>query len=212
MKKKSGTGRGKETSKNGAGGKTVWGDNAEQIARQAKKEGGRDDYFFESVLNPKPKNETVEEQFEESKENVVEETPVEEKQTEEKWERKQKIVVEEEIPLEERMERPEGALSVADYRESMKEKNKKIMGSGKGQTLNVTLPSNLQVIEKDFISIKEKKVVKAKKVNNSIQEIAVTLKTEDLSDANARYQKPQTQQNKKPQIKAKINFDDLPSL
>jgi hypothetical protein len=46
--KKSGTGRGKETSKNGAGGKTVWGDNAEQIARQAKKEGGRDDYckFF----------------------------------------------------------------------------------------------------------------------------------------------------------------------
>ena len=40
----SGTGRGKESAKNGAGGKTVWGDNPEQIARQAKKEGGRDDY------------------------------------------------------------------------------------------------------------------------------------------------------------------------
>jgi hypothetical protein len=40
----SGTGRGKETAKNGAGGKATWGNDPEQIARQAKKEGGRDDY------------------------------------------------------------------------------------------------------------------------------------------------------------------------
>lgn len=40
----SGTGRGKETAKNGAGGRTVWGDNSEQIARQAKNYGTRDDY------------------------------------------------------------------------------------------------------------------------------------------------------------------------
>lgn len=39
----SGTGRGKESSKNGAGGKTVWGDNPNQIAREFKKE-GRVDY------------------------------------------------------------------------------------------------------------------------------------------------------------------------
>lgn len=38
----SGTGRGKETAKGGAGGRTVWGDNPEQIARQAKN--SRDDY------------------------------------------------------------------------------------------------------------------------------------------------------------------------
>ena len=42
--KHSGTGRGKETSKNGAGGNGTWGNNPEQIARQARKEGGRDDY------------------------------------------------------------------------------------------------------------------------------------------------------------------------
>lgn len=41
--KHSGTGRGRETAKNGAGGKTVWGDNPEQIARQAKHYGSRDD-------------------------------------------------------------------------------------------------------------------------------------------------------------------------
>ena len=49
--KHSGTGRGKETAKNGAGGKTVWGDNPDQIARQARNQGTRDDfckffYFF----------------------------------------------------------------------------------------------------------------------------------------------------------------------
>ena len=42
--KHSGTGRGRETAKNGAGGKTVWGDNPEQIARHAKNNyGSRDD-------------------------------------------------------------------------------------------------------------------------------------------------------------------------
>ena len=168
-------------------------------------------------MNPR-KEEIVVEQVEEIKE-IVEETPVEEiqvKNTEEKFERKKKVVEEEEIPLEERMDRPEGALSLADYRESMKEKNKKIVGAGKAQTLNVVLPSNLKIIEKETISVKEKKITKAKKVDNSVQQIAVDFKTEDLSNANApRYQKeyPQTQQNKKqPQIKAKINFEDLPSL
>jgi hypothetical protein len=39
----SGTGRGKETAKGGAGAKTVWGDNPDQIARQARF-GTRDDY------------------------------------------------------------------------------------------------------------------------------------------------------------------------
>lgn len=50
--KHSGTGRGKEIAKNGAGGRTVWGDNPEQIARNAQKNyGTRDDYcklFFGS--------------------------------------------------------------------------------------------------------------------------------------------------------------------
>jgi plasminogen activator inhibitor 1 RNA-binding protein len=40
----SGTGRGKEVAKNGAGGKTVWGDNPEYVAKQAKEEYSRDDH------------------------------------------------------------------------------------------------------------------------------------------------------------------------
>lgn len=41
----SGTGRGRETAKNGAGGKTVWGDNPEFIAKQSQREEvSRDDH------------------------------------------------------------------------------------------------------------------------------------------------------------------------
>lgn len=91
----------------------------------------------------------------------------------------------------------------------MKEKNKKILGGSKAQTLNVSLPSDVQVLEKEKMAVKEKKVVKAKKVDNSIQQVSVNFQTEDNS--NVKYQKPNYQQNKKPQ-KAKINIDDLPSL
>jgi len=44
FERQSGTGRGKEVAKNGAGGKTVWGDNTEFIAKQSmKEESSRDD-------------------------------------------------------------------------------------------------------------------------------------------------------------------------
>lgn len=42
--KHSGTGRGREIAKEGAGGKGTWGDNYKQIARQGKQYGTRDDY------------------------------------------------------------------------------------------------------------------------------------------------------------------------
>ena len=55
--KHSGTGRGRETAKNGAGGKTVWGDNPEQIAREGKKRYGNEvdqckfTFFFHFTKN-----------------------------------------------------------------------------------------------------------------------------------------------------------------
>ena len=129
---------------------------------------------------------------------------------EENFERRRKVETpEEEIPPEERLDRPEGALSLAEYREQLKEKNAKLNTGNKGQTLNVTLPSDLKVLEKEKIEVKSKKAGKEKKVDNSVQQINVNLRVEDNS--NTRYQKPQQQQNKKP-TKAKINIDDLPSL
>jgi hypothetical protein len=95
----------------------------------------------------------------------------------------------------------------------LKEKNRKILGGTKVQTLKVELPSNLQVLEKEQLVVKEKKAAKAKKVDNSVQQVTVNFKTEDLSNVNTRYQKPQYQnQNNKKSQKVKINIDDLPSL
>jgi len=52
--RQSGTGRGKEVAKGGAGGKTVWGDNPENIAKQSlKEEYSRDDhckFFFKFFI------------------------------------------------------------------------------------------------------------------------------------------------------------------
>lgn len=166
-------------------------------------------------MNPKKEEQpNVEEEpvVEEAKENVAEEVPQEEnqeKQNEENIERKKKTENEEEIAPGELLERPEGALSLAEYREQLKEKNKNISGGNKAQTLNVNLPSDLKVLEKEKIQVKEKRAPKARKVDNSVQQININFKTED--NTNTRFQKPQYQQNKKP-TKAKINIDDLPSL
>ena len=173
--------------------------------------------MFESVLNPKAENVKVEEPVvEEAKEQVAEEAQAEEAHVEEKFDRKrkEKEVVEEEIPEEERLNRPEGALGLAEYRATLVEKNKKLNGPVKAQT-NIALPSDLTVMQKDTVSVKAKTVTKEKKNVKQVQQVAVNFKTEDLSNANAKYVKPgfqqPTQQKAKPQ-KAKINFDDLPSL
>ena len=104
-------------------------------------------------------------------------------------------------------------MSLADYRDSQKEKNAKLNGPAKAK-INVALPSDLKVMEKETLSVKDKKVVKSKKVDNSKQQIAVNFKTEDLSNANARYVKPGFEQKVLPKKtqKATINFADLPTL
>lgn len=51
--RQSGTGRGREIAKDGAGGKYTWNENPEQIARDY--ENSNDDYYFEEALNPEKK-------------------------------------------------------------------------------------------------------------------------------------------------------------
>ena len=175
--------------------------------------------MFEAVLNPKAENKIEEPIIEETKEQVAEEAQAEEAHVEAKFDRKRKErepVVEEEIPEAERLNRPEGAVGVAEYRETLKEKNKALNGPVKGNArINIALPSDVKVMEKETVSVKAKTVTKEKKKVKSIQQVDVNFKTEDLSNANAKYVKPgyqqPAQQKAKPQ-KAKINFDDLPTL
>jgi hypothetical protein len=53
--RQSGTGRGREIAKGGAGGKGTWGDNPKNIAKNY--ENYNDDYYFESALNQEKRNE-----------------------------------------------------------------------------------------------------------------------------------------------------------
>ncbi len=143
---------------------------------------------------------------------VAEETPA---QPEEHFERRpRKQQAEEETPIapEDLLERPDNALSLAEYREQLKEKNRKVLGSTGNAQLNVQLPSDLKKIEKETFGVKaaEKKTAAkpaAKKEN--VQEIAVVFKTED-----AGFQRRDRNEfaNKKAKPAPKIRFEDLPSL
>ena len=54
----SGTGRGKEVAKGGAGGRGTWGDNPKNIARNYER--NNDDYIINSALNPEAQKERKE--------------------------------------------------------------------------------------------------------------------------------------------------------
>lgn len=171
-------------------------------------------------MNPRPKK--VREEVPVTETPVVEEVPVAQEtpvaeetpaQTEEQTERRRKPAVEEKpISPEELLERPDNALSLAEYREQLKEKNRKILASTGNAQLNVQLPSDLKKIEKESFGVKpaeKKAAAKPTKKENNVQEIAVAFKTEDSSygrgDRND-YGK------KKTKPAPKIRFEDLPSL
>ena len=78
----SGTGRGKEVAKGGAGGRGTWGDNPKNIARNYER--NNDDYIINSALNPEAQKERKERY--EKKEKYVKEEKGEETQKEEKKE------------------------------------------------------------------------------------------------------------------------------
>ena len=111
----SGTGRGKEIAKGGAGGKHTWGDNPENIARDF--ENNNDDYYFDQALNPekrpkKPKKEDKKE----GEEGEQKEGGEENKRERKKYEPKP-------LTEEEKIDRPKDAISLEDYLKS-KEKPK----------------------------------------------------------------------------------------
>jgi len=169
-------------------------------------------------LNPKPRR--VKEEVTETpvveEVPVAQETPVAEEtpaQTEDQQaDRKRKPVEEKPINPEDLLERPENALSLAEYREQLKEKNRKILGSTGNAQLNVELPSDLKKLEKESFGVKptdKKAATKTTKKENTVQEIAVTFKTED-SSYGRRDRNDYGKKKTKPA--PKIRFEDLPSL
>ena len=115
--RQSGTGRGKEIAKGGAGGKGTWGDNPENIAKNYEKYND-DDYYFESALNQEKRKERRKRKNEEDNK---EENKEEEDNKEEKKDKPQRKPIE--IKEEDKLNRPENEMSLEDYLKS-KEKPK----------------------------------------------------------------------------------------
>jgi len=167
-------------------------------------------------LNPKPrkaKEEVTETTEVKETTPVVEETqPAAEEVTpvaEETQKREKKVVEEKPIPPEELLERPDNALSLAEYREQLKEKNRKIQGEATQATLKVELPAEFKKLEKESFGVKpaeKKAAAKPAKKENLVQEVVVNFKTQDST-----YQK-RDYGNKKSKPAPKIRFEDLPSL
>jgi len=238
--RQSGTGRGKEISKGGAGGKHTWGTNNEEIARRKDDEfyNEGDDDVFNYVLNAKPKEEKTGEKTEKAHEKIEEghheETHKEKAEQEggedhgEKWERKKKKGAVEE-KKEEILERPVDALSYKEYQELLKQKNQKLQQPTQTRKVeDSTLQTAVKVEKEISLAIstadtdKKHKAKKEKKVNTKENELNALVANsqhtgeEERKDYGGKeYQKRdyRGKQNKK-EGGAKFNYnpDEFPEL
>jgi hypothetical protein len=144
----SGTGRGKEVSKQGAGGKGTWG-NQEKSAKREIQDYDDTDHYFNKVLKPKKEEALVEEPAVE--EPKAEEVKVEEEAKDEK-KGKKKIVVDPVEDEKNKLHIPENAISLAEW----KEQNKRTAPVHK----QVKVEVNLEPIKKgneEFLGVAGKK-------------------------------------------------------
>lgn len=221
--KHSGTGRGKEISKQGAGGKYTWG-NVDQMARDEVYESV--DHYFNSALNPKPRpvREEVQEQPTETVE--PEQAPVEEKQPEttenvegeaqetenkdgkgkDRRKGKGKKGKEEEVDEADKLVIPENAITLDEYK-----KAKGLDNRPQTQTAQRRVETNLVEKEKPKdlsigIGVENKKKAQKKKKETNEKELLVDLTVGDSS--NNREQRYQKRQDNKFKFKA----EEFPAL
>ena len=142
--RQSGTGRGKEIAKGGAGGKGTWGDNPKNIAQHYND----DDYYFETALNPekykerqerRPRKEYKKDNEEKEGEEKGEEGETKEDKKEERKEKYKPRPIE--IKEEDKLHRPENEMSLDDYlksKEKPKEEEKEVERIKDGNPLKKT--------------------------------------------------------------------------
>jgi len=173
--RQSGTGRGKEIAKGGAGGKGTWGDNPKNIAQNYND----DDYYFDSALNPdkykerrRPRREYKKENEEKEGEEKVEEGETKEDKKEEKKEKYKPRPIE--IKEEDKLHRPENEMSLDDYlksKEKPKEEEKEVERIKDGNPLKKTEKKKEEILGTTGAGKKKEKKKKEKK--NQKEEINV---------------------------------------
>jgi hypothetical protein len=140
---------------------------------------------FRNALSEKKVEEAKPEVIEPVKEEAVEEEPKEEvpQETEHRDKRKKKGAVEEK--QEDDLERPEGALSVAEYKELLKQKNqglnngaKKVVKANETEANIVTREDKKYELGVSSVENK-KKEIKKKEKKTDVKDVIVELKTDD---------------------------------
>ena len=164
--RQSGTGRGKEIAKGGAGGKGTWGDNPKNIAKNYENYND-DDYYFESALNPEKEIERERRRKKREKEETEEKEENEDKKEDrkEKKEYKPRPI---EIKEEEKLNRPENEISLDDYlksKEKPKEEEKEIQRIKDGKPLTKNEKKQEEILGTTGLGKKKEKKKKEKKIN-----------------------------------------------
>ena len=175
--RQSGTGRGKEIAKGGAGGKGTWGDNPKNIAQHYND----DDYYFETALNPekykerqerRPRKEYKKDNEEKEGEKNGEEGETKEDKKEERKEKYKPRPIE--IKEEDKLHRPENEMSLDDYlksKEKPKEEEKEVERIKDGNPLKKTEKKQEEILGTSGAGKKKEKKKKEKK--NQKEEINV---------------------------------------
>ena len=223
--RQSGTGRGKEVSKGGAGGKGTWGDNPKNIAKNYE-DNNDDDYYFENALNPEKEKERKErrKKKEDKKEGEGEGDETKEggekKDGDEKKDddfRKKKEKPKFELKEEEKLNRPKDAKTLEQY---LKEKEKPVEEEKKDvKRVQEGKPLEKKEVKKDDIlgttgeGRKKGKKKKQKEVNKE------ELDLNNLIGANLEIQgedtmgrRPRRVKKKKTDDKFVFNEEDFPKI
>ena len=165
--RQSGTGRGKEIAKGGAGGKGTWGDNPKNIAKNYENYND-DDYYFESALNPEKREERPRRPKKEYKKEGEEKEKEEEGNKEDKKDKKEFKPKPIEIKEEDKLHRPENEMSLDDYlksKEKPKEEEKEVERIKDGKPLTKNEKKKEEILGTTGQGKKKEKKKKDKNVN-----------------------------------------------
>ena len=221
----SGTGRGKEIAKGGAGGKGTWGENPKNIARDF--ENNNDDYYFDVALHPeknpekkrerpprKPKNEDKKEGEDGEEKEGGEEKKQEENKNRRRFEPKP-------LTEEEKLNRPENAQSLEEYLKKQKkpkedEEKKEVKRIQDGDPLKKREDKKENILGTTGAGKKKGKKKKEKEINKEEldlnAQIGANLVISGANDRERRPRKKDRNQGGNQEKKFVFNEEDFPEL
>lgn len=225
--KHSGTGRGKEIAKGGAGGKGTWGENPKNIARDF--ENDNDDFYFDQALHPEKKKDRPPRKPKKEDKKEGEEKEGEDKDKEDKKDGEEKKDEEpkkrrfEPKPLteEEKLDRPKEAQTLEDYLKKQQkpkeeDEKKEVKRIQDGDPLKKREEQKVDILGTTGTGRKKGKKKKEKEINKEELDLNALIGAKlEISGANDRERRPRKKDWKKEKEQGNkfvFNEEDFPEL